>query len=84
MCESAVWVTLRLAVATTAILLLLGLPLAYWLTTTRWRGKFLVEAVVALPIILPPTVLGFYLLGAGIGTNLLIPIATSFRQSPKS
>jgi len=64
LCESAVWVTLRLAVATTAILLLLGLPLAYWLTTTRWRGKFLVEAVVALPIILPPTVLGFYLLMA--------------------
>ncbi len=56
------WVTLRLAVATTAILLVLGLPLAYWLTTTRWRGKFLIEAIVALPIILPPTVVGFYLL----------------------
>jgi len=55
---------LRLAVATTGILLVLGLPLAYWLTTTRWRGKFIIEAIVALPIILPPTVVGFYLLMA--------------------
>ena len=42
----------------TAILLALGLPLAYWLATTRWRFRFLIEALVSLPIILPPTVLG--------------------------
>lgn len=59
---TAFWLTVRLATATTMILLMLGLPLAYWLTTTRWRGKVLVEAVVALPVVLPPTVLGFYLL----------------------
>src|SRR5215212_12240132 len=59
---TAVWLTLRLAAATALILLLVGLPLAYWLATTRWRGRFLIEAVVALPIVLPPTVLGFYLL----------------------
>jgi molybdate transport system permease protein len=59
---SACLLTLRLAVCTTAILLVFGLPLAYWLATTRWRFRFLVEALVSLPIILPPTVLGFYLL----------------------
>ena len=59
---TAVWLTLRLASATALILLVVGLPLAYWLATTRWRGRFVVEAVVALPIVLPPTVLGFYLL----------------------
>ncbi len=59
---SAIFLTLRLAICTTAILLVLGLPLAYWLATTRCRFRFLVEALVALPIILPPTVLGFYLL----------------------
>ncbi len=46
------------------ILLALGLPIAYWLTYSRWRGKFLVESIVALPIVLPPTVLGFYVLVA--------------------
>lgn len=58
----AIWVTLRLALGTTAILFVLGLPLAYWIAHTRWRGRFLVEAIVALPLILPPTVLGFYIL----------------------
>lgn len=58
----AVWVTVRLAASTTAILFVAGLPLAYWLATTRWRGKFLIEAIVALPIVLPPTVIGFYIL----------------------
>src|SRR2546430_13259279 len=43
-------------------LLIIGLPLAYWLSFLRWRWKFLVEAVVALPLVLPPTVLGFYIL----------------------
>jgi molybdate transport system permease protein len=59
---TAAWLTFRLAAATALILLVVGLPLAYWLATTRWRGRFVVEAVVALPIVLPPTVLGFYLL----------------------
>lgn len=52
----------RLAVAVSATLLVIGLPIAYWITFTRWRWKFLVEAVVAMPLILPPTVLGYYLL----------------------
>ena len=59
---SALWLTLELASLTTAILLLIGTPLAWWLTRTRWRFKFVVEALVALPLVLPPTVLGFYLL----------------------
>jgi molybdate transport system permease protein len=58
----AIWLSMRLAVSTTAILLALGLPLGYWLAFSRRRWKFLVEAVVALPLVLPPTVLGFYLL----------------------
>src|SRR5689334_14898004 len=60
----AIGLSLRLAACTTLVLCVLGLPLAYWLAVSRWRGKFLVEAVVALPLILPPTVLGFYLLMA--------------------
>jgi molybdate transport system permease protein len=59
---AAIWLTLKLAICTTAILLVSGLPLAYWLATTRWRGRVIVESVVALPLVLPPTVLGFYLL----------------------
>ena len=59
---AALWLTLELASLTTAILLLIGTPLAWWLTRTRWRFKFVVEALVALPLVLPPTVLGFYLL----------------------
>ena len=55
----AFWLTIRLATVVTGILLALGLPLAYWIAFSRWRWKFLVEAVVALPIVLPPTVLGF-------------------------
>lgn len=58
----ALWITLRLAAVTTLILLLVGTPLAWWLARTRWRLKSLIEAVVALPLVLPPTVLGFYLL----------------------
>ncbi len=56
--------TIRLAVLVAAILMVLGLPIAYWLAYSRWRWKFLAEAVVALPIVLPPTVLGFYVLVA--------------------
>jgi len=52
----------RLAAIVAGILLLVGVPIAYWLAFSRWRGKFLVEAIVALPLVLPPTVLGFYVL----------------------
>jgi molybdate transport system permease protein len=65
---TALVITLKLALLTTLILLLLGTPLAWWLARTRWRYKFLLEAVVALPLVLPPTVLGFYLLVA-LGPN---------------
>ncbi|HLW85870.1 MAG TPA: molybdate ABC transporter permease subunit [Candidatus Sulfotelmatobacter sp.] len=58
------WLTLRLALIVSALLFVIGLPVAYWIAFSRWRWKFLVEAVVALPIVLPPTVLGFYLLVA--------------------
>lgn len=61
---AALWLTVRVAIASTTILAVLGIPFAYWLATTRWRGRFLLEAVVALPLLLPPTVLGFYLLVA--------------------
>lgn len=60
----ALALSLRLAVIVSMALLALGLPLAYWLAFTRQRWKFVVEAVVALPLVLPPTVLGFYLLAA--------------------
>jgi molybdate transport system permease protein len=56
------WLSLRLAVTTTAVLLLLGTPLAWWLARTRSAAKPVVEALVTLPLVLPPTVLGFYLL----------------------
>ena len=56
--------TIRLALVVTGVLVLLGFPLAYWIAFSRWRWKFIVEAVVALPIVLPPTVLGFYVLVA--------------------
>lgn len=59
---SALWLTAKLATLTTAILLVIGAPLAWWLTRTRSRLKSVVSAVVALPLVLPPTVLGFYLL----------------------
>lgn len=56
------WLTLHLALVTTAILLVLGTPISWWLATTTSRLKPAVEAVTALPLVLPPTVLGFYLL----------------------
>ena len=56
------WLSVRLAAATTLLLLLFGTPLAWWLARTRSRWRSAVEAVVALPIVLPPTVMGFYLL----------------------
>jgi molybdate transport system permease protein len=67
----AVWVTLKLAACTTAILVALGLPVAWWAATTRRWWRVLVEASIALPILLPPTVLGFYLLLATGGNSPL-------------
>ena len=61
---SAILLSVKLAAVVAAILLGVGLPIAYWLTFSRWRWKFLAEAVVALPLVLPPTVLGFYVLVA--------------------
>ena len=58
----AISLSLRLAALTALILFFIGLPVAYWLATSRRLWKFLVEAVVALPLVLPPTVLGFYIL----------------------
>jgi molybdate transport system permease protein len=60
----AIVLSVRLAAVVCVALLAIGLPLAYWLTFSRWRWKFLVETVVALPLVLPPTVLGFYVLVA--------------------
>ena len=59
---SAIVLSVRLAAIVSAVLLVLGLPIAYWLTFSRARWRFVVEAIVALPLVLPPTVLGFYLL----------------------
>jgi molybdate transport system permease protein len=58
------FLSLRLAATVSVILLLIALPLAYALAFVRWRGKFIFESVVALPLVLPPTVLGFYMLVA--------------------
>jgi molybdate transport system permease protein len=73
----AIGLSLRLSFWTTLILLLLGLPIAHWLTVSRRRWKVLVEAIVALPIVLPPTVLGFYVLFA-IGPRS--PIGRLYQQ----
>ncbi len=59
---TALSITLQLAGLTTIILLVLGTPLAWWLARSQWRFKFVLEALIALPLVLPPTVLGFYLL----------------------
>jgi molybdate transport system permease protein len=60
----ALWLTARLAALVSAILLFISIPLAHWIVFSRRRWTFLVEAVVSLPLVLPPTVLGFYLLMA--------------------
>ncbi|MGC9291371.1 MAG: molybdate ABC transporter permease subunit [Acidobacteriaceae bacterium] len=83
----ALFLTLRLATVTMLVLLLLALPLSYWLAYAHGRWRVLVESLVALPIVLPPTVLGFYLLvllgpqtalGRGITHLLGHPLAFSF------
>jgi len=71
----AIWLSVRLASLTTLILFVIGLPFAYWVANTRWRFKFMVEAVVSLPMILPPTVLGFYLL---IATGAQSPVGRAY------
>lgn len=59
---TALFITLKLAVLSTSVLLIFGTPLAWWLARTHWRFKYIPEAIVSLPLVLPPTVLGFYLL----------------------
>ncbi len=84
----ALLITVKLAIITVVILLVIGTPLAWWLARSQWRYKFVFEALVALPLVLPPTVLGFYLLIAlgprgpiGQLTDLLgiHPLAFTFR-----
>lgn len=64
----ALGLSLRLALVTVTVLLVIGIPLAWWLARSQWRFRFVIEAIVALPLVLPPTVLGFYLLVA-LGAN---------------
>ena len=66
----ALWLSMKLAACVAAILLAIGMPVAYWLAYSNWRGKFLLESLVALPLVLPPTVLGFYALVA-MGRTLM-------------
>ena len=68
---TAIWLTLKLAACTTAVLLVIGLPLAYWLAGSRRWWRFAVDAAVALPLLLPPTVLGYYLL-RGMSPNSIL------------
>jgi molybdate transport system permease protein len=58
----ALFLTLKLDLVVCGLLLLIGIPIALWLASSRWRWKFLLQAVVGLPLVLPPTVLGFYML----------------------
>jgi molybdate transport system permease protein len=58
----ALLLSFKLAACVSAILMIVGAPVAYWLAYSNWRGKFLLESAVALPLVLPPTVLGFYAL----------------------
>ncbi len=60
----ALLLSFKLAACVSAILMIVGMPVAYWLAYSNWRGKFLLESIVALPLVLPPTVLGFYALVA--------------------
>jgi molybdate transport system permease protein len=84
---TALMLTLQLAAVSTLVLLVIGTPLAWWLARSRHRARLIVEALVALPLVLPPTVLGFYLLislspqgpvGATAQALGLPPLAFSF------
>ncbi|HZG24991.1 MAG TPA: molybdate ABC transporter permease subunit, partial [Chitinophagaceae bacterium] len=57
-----IWLSLKLSFVTTLILLLLGLPVAYWLSRSSSVPKLVIEAIITMPLVLPPSVLGFYLL----------------------
>jgi molybdate transport system permease protein len=81
------WVTLKLAVSTTIILIIIGLPIAYWLAYSRFRLKPFVEALVSMPMVLPPSVIGYYMLviysprywfGAWLGRVFDIRLAFTF------
>jgi len=74
---TALWLSIRLAASTTVVLLVVGVPLAYWIVFSPRRWKFLVEAVVALPLVLPPTVLGFYVL---IAIGPLSPVGRMYAR----
>lgn len=81
-----IWLTIKLATTTTLVLLILGTPLAWWLATTRKWWKELVGSIVALPLVLPPTAIGFYLLlmpgpNGPIGERPLEVVAT-LRATP--
>ena len=65
---SAIIVTIKLAIVSTSVLILIGTPIAWWLSQTKFKFKAVFEAIIALPLILPPTVLGFYLL-ITLGSN---------------
>jgi molybdate transport system permease protein len=79
---AALVVTLKLASTTAVVLLLIGAPAAWWIATTRSRFKLVVESVIALPIVLPPTVLGFYLLTACGPHGALGRAATALGGAP--
>jgi len=81
------WITFKLAISTTVILIIIGLPFAYWLTYTRFRLKPLIEALVSMPMVLPPSVIGYYMLviysprnwfGAWLSTTFDVRLAFSF------
>lgn len=74
----AIWLSLQLALLSTAILIVLCTPLAWWLANTRSKAKPFVEAVCALPLVLPPTVIGFYLLLSYSWLNSQTGIALAF------
>jgi len=57
-----IWLTAKLATITTLILLVASVPLAHWLAYSKWKGKVVIESIVSMPLVLPPSVLGFYLL----------------------
>lgn len=82
-----IWLSLQLAVITTILLFLIALPIAWWLATSKFRGKIFVDALLSLPLILPPSVLGFYLLitfspnsaiGGFFADTIGIPLVFSF------
>jgi molybdate transport system permease protein len=74
---TAIWLSVRLASATTMTLLAIGVPIAYWIVYSPRRWKFVIEAIVALPLVLPPTVLGFYVL---VAIGPLSPVGRAYTR----